>query len=173
MANLPALAETAVDPAQFTPTITTTSAVDSWTVHLGPVNATISYTYDPDGSDIRWSTVFVDSDLAESADPQLAQLANAERNLGDHRWLDRDIDSDVDSLYDRLNERIGVVETMLAAAVLPKLTAVIDDDGDRMLRGLEFSAYAGCTSCKCSPGVKAPHVHRYGQYVDIHITSAA
>lgn len=168
MTTLPVLADTALDPAQITPAVTTTSAVDSWTVHLGPVNATVRYTYEPEGN---WSTVYVEDDLAESVDPQLAALAEQERNLGDDRWLDRGLDANVDGLYDRLNERIGIIKTMIAVAVLPKLGAVLDAHA-RLLDRIEFSAYAGCTSCKCSPGVKAPYARRHGLFVDISIEAA-
>lgn len=60
---------------------------------------------------------------------------------------------------------------MIAAAVLPKLGAVLDNDS-RLLDKVEFDAYAGCTSCKCSPGVKAPYARRYGSYVQISIEMA-
>jgi hypothetical protein len=146
------------------PTVTTTSAVDSWTVHLGAVEATVSYEYEPE----NWSTVYVANDVAEGVDVQLAALAEQERNLGDDRWLSRGTDPRVDDLYDRLNERIAGVKTMIAAAVLPMLGAVLDST-DRLLDKVEFDAYAGCTSCKCSPGVKAPHVRRYGAFVQISI----
>lgn len=165
MSNLPALTAADLIPAQ--PTVTTSSAVDSWTVHLGPVKATVRYEYEPE----NWSVVYVDDDVAESVDPQLAVLAEQERNLGDDRWLDRDIDPQVDDLYDRLNERVATIKTMIAVAVLPKLGAVLDDHG-RLLDKVEFDAYAGCTSCRCSPGVKAPYAHRHGAYVQISIERA-
>jgi hypothetical protein len=172
MSNLPvlpaadlALAQPTVIPVQ--PTVTTTSAVNSWTVHLGPVKATISYEYEPE----NWSTIYVDNDLAEGVDPQLAALAEQERNLGDDRWLSRDIDPQVDDLYDRLNERIASIKTMIAVAVLPMLGAVLDDHS-RLLDKVEFDAYAGCTSCKCSPGVKAPYARRHGAFLQISINPA-
>lgn len=172
MPNLPVLAAAELVSAQANlipaqPVVTTTSAVDSWTVHLGPVKATVSYEYD----DNNWSTVYVDSDIAEGVDPQLAALAEQERNLGDDRWLGRDIDSQVDDLYDRLNERIATIKTMIAMAVLPMLGQVLDDHS-RLLDKVEFDAYAGCTSCKCSPGVKAPYARRYGRFVQISIEAA-
>jgi hypothetical protein len=156
------LAQPTVIPAQ--PTITTTSAVDSWTVHLGPVNATVRYEYE----DNDWSTVYVSDDVAEGVDPQLAALAEQERNLGDNRGLGRDIDPQIDDLYDRLNERTATIKTMIAVAVLPKLGAVLDNHG-RLLDKVEFDAYAGCTSCKCSPGVKAPYARRHGSFLQISI----
>jgi hypothetical protein len=172
MSNLPVLAAADLIPAQATvipaqPTVTTTSAVDSWTVHLGPVKATVRYEYEPE----NWSTIYVDNDLAEGVDPQLAALAEQERNLGDDRWLSRDIDPQIDDLYDRLNERIATIKTMIAVAVLPMLGAVLDDHS-RLLDKVEFDAYAGCTSCKCSPGVKAPYARRHGTYVQISIDPA-
>lgn len=165
MTNLPALAADLV-PAQ--PTVTTTSAVDSWTVHLGPVKATVRYEYEPENN---WSVVYIDDEVAESVDPQLATLAGQERSLGDDRWLDRGVDPQVDDLYDRLNERIATIKTMIAVAVLPNLGAVLDNHG-RLLDKVEFDAYAGCTSCKCSPGVKAPYARRHGAYVQISIQRA-
>jgi hypothetical protein len=163
--NLPVLAAADLIPAQ--PVVTTTSSVDSWTVHLGPVKATVSYEYEDNG----WSTVYVDDALAEGVDPQLAALAKQERSLGDDRWLSRDVDSQVDDLYDRLNERIATIKAMIAMAVLPMLGQVLDDHS-RLLDKVEFDAYAGCTSCKCSPGVKAPYARRYGGFVQISIEAA-
>jgi hypothetical protein len=163
--SLPALAPTDLIATQ--PTVTTTSAVDSWTVHLGPVKATVRYEYEPE----NWSTLYVDSDLAERVDPQLAALAEQERNLGDDRCLGRGIDSQVDDLYDRLNERIATIKTMIAVAVPPMLGAVLDDP-TRLLDKVEFDPYAGCTSCKCSPGVKAPYARRHGSFVQISINPA-
>lgn len=165
MSNLPVLATADLIPAQ--PVVTTTRAVDSWTVHLGPVKATVRYEYEPES----WSTVYVADDVAEGVDPQLAVLADQERNLGDDRWLSRDINPQIDDLYDRLNERIATIKTMIAMAVLPMLGDVLDDDS-RLFDKVEFDAYAGCTSCKCSPGVKAPYARRHGSYVQISIESA-
>lgn len=158
---------TAADILPAQPIVTTTSSVDSWTVHLGPVKATVRHEYEDNG----WSTVYVDSDLAESVDAQLADFAEQERNLGDDRCLRRGIDSQVDDLYDRLNERIATTKTAIATVILPLLGAVLDNHS-RLLDKVEFDAYAGCTSCKCSPGVKAPYAHRHGVYVQISIEPA-
>ena len=149
------------------PAITTTSSVDSWTVHLGPVKATIRFEFEPKD----WSTVYVANEVAESVDPQLAALAEQERNLGDDRCLSRDIDPEIDDLYDRLNKRIATIKTMIAVAVLPMLGAVLDSHS-RLLDKVEFDAYAGCTGCKCSPGVKAPYARRYGAWLQISIDPA-
>ncbi len=153
-------------PAQ--PTVTTTSTVDSWTVHLGPVTATIRYSNLETES---WSTIFVSDDLAESIDPQLADLATQERQLGDDRWSPRGDSTEIDDLYDRLNARIATIKTMITVAVLPKLGSVLDDHR-RLLDKVEFDAYAGCTTCKCSPGVKAPYANRHGAYLFITIEPA-
>lgn len=161
----PGSAVAAIFPVQ--PVVTTTSSVDSWTVHLGPVKATVIYEFEPE----NWSTIYVDDALAEGVDQQLATLAERERNLGDDRWLSRDIDPQVDDLYDRLNERIATTKTMVTMAVLPLLGDVLDHDS-RLLDKVEFDAYAGCASCKCSPGVKAPYARRYGAWVQISINLA-
>lgn len=154
----------AADIIPAEPVVTTTSAVDSWTVHLGPVKATIRYEFEPE----NWSTIYVADAVAEAIDPQLAELAERKRNLGDDRCLHRGIDPQVDDLYDQLNERIIAIKTMIAVAVLPKLGAVLDDH-PRLLDKVEFDVYAGCTSCKCSPGVKAPYARRHGAFLQIAI----
>lgn len=168
--NLPALRD--IHPTLIADEVTPTVEPDGYggvIVTLGPVKAHVYYQIvDP----LEWSYISVDNDLAEAVDPALAGLAEAERNLGDDRWLDRGIDPDVDALYDRLNARIAEVETTIASTVLPYLTCVLDDKADWMLRDLEFSAYAGCTSCRCSAGVKAPKVYRYGGRVQIDISRA-
>lgn len=165
MSNLPILATNDLVPAQ--PVVTTTVGVDSWTVHLGPVTATIRYDHEPE----NWSTVFVDDQVAEVVDAELAELASRERELGDDRCLGRGVDPSVDDLYDRLNGRIADTKTAIAAAILPLLGAVLDDHR-RLLDKVEFDPYAGCTSCKCSPGVKAPYARRYGTFLQIVIQLA-
>lgn len=170
MTNLPALRDT--HPTLITDEIAPIVEPDGYgnvIVTLGPVKV---HVYHQIADPLEWSYISVSDDLAEVVDPALAALAEAERNLGDDRWLSRDIDADVDALYDRLNARIAEVHTTVASTVLPYLTCVLDDKADWMLRGLEFSAYAGCTSCRCSAGMKAPKIYRYGGRVQIDISRA-
>ena len=150
-----------------TTTTTTTTAVVAWTLHLGPVKATITY---DDYEAQNWSAIIVDPTAAESLDPELAALATQERNLGDDRWLTTGIDPEVDDLYARLNAQIIKVNQAAAVAVLTMLAdtqfdkrPLIDTDS-KLLSKIEFDRNAGCSACPCTPGVKAPHVRRHGLF---------
>ncbi len=162
--KLPTLHSTNLASVASEPIVTEASGgPDTWTVIIGPVKATITFA-EPGTK----SFISVDGDLAESVDPQLAILAAAERDLDDDRWLARGLDDAVDDLYDRLHERAGTILTMIAAAVLPKLAPLLDSTVN-MLRDLEYSLYAGCDSCRCSPGVRATRVRRWGYPVQIYL----
>lgn len=179
--NLPAIITSQV-PATVTaglaivptdPTVTEVLTVTSWIVNLGTLQATVSYANDEPDSELRWSRVYVDNALAYQVDAELAELARQEEELGDDRFLPRDIDPEVDAFYDRLNARYAENNTTIALVVLPLLDAVLDGSGrhSRRLDNVEFSPYAGCTTCKCTPGVKAPRALRHGSYVRIQIAA--
>ncbi|WP_045740787.1 hypothetical protein [Actinoplanes rectilineatus] len=99
--------------------------------------------------------VFVDQDVAEGRDPELADLGARERALGNNRNLRRGLLPAIDDLYDQYNAAIGRVKTAIAQETLVFLASDVTGDVDAAVEGAVFDRNAGCQACPCTPGVTA------------------
>lgn len=115
---------------------------------------TIANEYDGDLERSSHARVYVDNALAEARSAELVELTRQEENLGDNRFLPREVNAEVDTLYDRLNAEIMRVKLEIAREALPLLSDLLRGDMQRALDGAEFKRDAGCSiGCPCSPGV--------------------
>jgi hypothetical protein len=112
----------------------------------------------------------VESELATDRDATLREMEAREENLGDQRWSTRGVYADVDKLYDDMNSRRFEVWLEIAREALTTVASVFDRDPAESLDGARGDAYAGCRTCKCSPGVTLSHtLVRDGQLVNAYI----
>ncbi len=112
----------------------------------------------------------VESELTTDRDATLRELEAREENLGDQRWSSRGDFPDVDKLYDDMNNRRFEVWVDIAREALTVIASLLDRDPAESLDGAVGDAYAGCRTCKCSPGVTlARPLVRNGQIVSAYI----
>jgi hypothetical protein len=97
--------------------------------------------------------VIVDDDLAQAQNDVLADLARQEEALDDLRYATRGEFPEVDALYDEMNQHIVDTKTTIAQTAVAQLSGIVEGNVDRAVERAEFSRYAGCTVCPCSPGV--------------------
>jgi hypothetical protein len=111
--------------------------------------------------------VYVDDAVSEPRSAELRNLTAKEKALSrGRRYAHRGKYKTVDALYDRLNAEIMRVKLGVARDALALLARLVDaglvtGDLAKAIEGAEFSPYAGCTLCRCSPGVIAGDRLRY------------
>lgn len=131
-------------------------------VHLHPFNLS--------GDDDTPRFLSVESEMATDRSATLRELETREENLGDLRWSSREVHPDVDKLYDDMNNLRFDMWVEIAREALTAIAAVFDRDPAESLDGAAGDAYAGCTTCKCSPGVSLHRSLVYnGQVVNAYI----
>lgn len=114
--------------------------------------------------------VSIENELATQRDDTLREMEAREENLGDQRWSTRGEFPDVDKLYDEMNGRRFDAWVAVTREAVTAIASLFDRDVTEALDGAAGDAYAGCRTCKCSPGVSlARPLIRNGQIVNVYI----
>lgn len=122
----------------------------------------------------RRTIVFVEDPVTEAVNPLIAELAAQVAALGERQYADRGVHPEVDDLYDRFNQEIAATKTAIAKRVIRNLRGVTGDV-EKAAEGARFDLYAGCQTCRCTPGVVTDVVLRLsdGWPVEVYVEAVA